>query len=55
MLGRSCACAAVDQLLARHTGVPLERVRKDADRDFIMTAEEARSYGIVDDVITALT
>jgi ATP-dependent Clp protease, protease subunit len=42
----------VDELLSRHTGVALEKVRKDTDRDFIMTAEEARSYGIVDEIIT---
>jgi ATP-dependent Clp protease protease subunit len=43
----------LDEILAKHTGQPLEKIRKDTDRDFIMTAEEAREYGIVDQVITS--
>jgi ATP-dependent Clp protease protease subunit len=43
----------LDQILARHTGQPFEKVTRDTDRDFIMTAEQAREYGIVDDIITA--
>ena len=43
----------LDQILARHTGQPLEKVTRDTDRDFIMTADEARDYGIVDDIIAA--
>jgi ATP-dependent Clp protease, protease subunit len=42
----------LDELLAQHTGQPLEKVSKDTDRDFIMTAEEAKAYGIVDEIIT---
>jgi ATP-dependent Clp protease, protease subunit len=42
----------LDELLALHTGQPLEKVSKDTDRDFIMTAEEAKAYGIVDEIIT---
>jgi ATP-dependent Clp protease protease subunit len=42
----------LDQMIAHHTGQEMERVRKDTDRDFIMSAEEARVYGIVDEVIT---
>ena len=42
----------LDRLLAHHTGQPLERVAHDTDRDFIMSAVEAKEYGIVDEVIT---
>ena len=42
----------LDELLAKHTGQALEKVSKDTDRDFIMTAEEAKAYGIVDEIIT---
>ena len=41
----------LDEILAEKTGQPLEKVSRDTDRDFIMTAEAARDYGIVDDVI----
>lgn len=43
----------LDEMLAHHTGQSVEKVRKDTDRDFIMSGEEAKSYGIVDDVITS--
>ena len=43
---------ALDQILAHHTGQTVERVKTDTDRDFIMGAEEAVLYGIVDEVIT---
>lgn len=43
----------LDKILADHTGQPLERVAKDTDRDFIMGAEEAHEYGIIDEVISA--
>jgi len=42
----------LDELMAQHTGQPLEKVAKDTDRDFIMTADEAKAYGIVDEIIT---
>jgi ATP-dependent Clp protease protease subunit len=42
----------LDQMIAHHTGQPLEKVKKDTDRDFIMSADEAKDYGIVDEVIT---
>jgi ATP-dependent Clp protease protease subunit len=38
--------------LADHTGQDLERVHKDTDRDFIMSAAEAKAYGIIDEVIS---
>ena len=40
-------------MLADDTGQSTERVSKDTDRDFIMTAEEAVAYGLIDEVITA--
>ena len=42
----------LDEILAFHTGQPLERVAKDTDRDFIMSAPEAKEYGIVDEVLS---
>jgi ATP-dependent Clp protease, protease subunit len=42
----------LDQLIAEHTGQPLEKVGRDTDRDYILTAQEAVEYGIVDEVIT---
>jgi len=39
-----------NQILARHTGQPLERVEKDTDRDRFMSPEEAKDYGIIDAV-----
>jgi len=43
----------MDEIVALHTGQPIERVHKDTDRDFVMSAEEAKEYGIIDDVIVA--
>jgi ATP-dependent Clp protease protease subunit len=42
----------VEEILARHTGQPIERIASDTDRDFILRAEEARDYGVVDEVIS---
>jgi len=41
----------LNEIAAERTGQPLERIEKDMDRDFFMTAEEAKHYGIIDDVI----
>ncbi|VVM07400.1 ATP-dependent Clp endopeptidase proteolytic subunit ClpP [Methylacidimicrobium tartarophylax] len=41
----------LNQILAMHTGQPLERLVKDTDRDFFMSADEAKEYGIVDEVV----
>ena len=41
----------LDEILAAHTGQPLERIREDTDRDFFMSGEEAREYGLIDEVI----
>ena len=42
----------LDEVLSEHTGKTPEQIEKDSDRDYYMTAEEARDYGIVDEVIT---
>jgi ATP-dependent Clp protease protease subunit len=47
--------ALLDEILAQHTGQSLDKVKKDTDRDFIMTAEQAKDYGIVDDIISTRT
>ena len=41
----------LNQILAKHTGKPLKEVEKDTDRDFYLSAEEAKKYGIIDEVI----
>jgi ATP-dependent Clp protease, protease subunit len=43
----------LDELLARHTGQTVEKIHADTDRDFVMDAEEAREYGIIDEVISS--
>jgi ATP-dependent Clp protease protease subunit len=43
----------LEELIARHTGQPLEKVAKDTDRDYILTAQEAVEYGVVDEVISS--
>lgn len=42
----------LNDILVRHTGQPLERVEKDVERDYIMSAEQTREYGIIDEVIS---
>jgi ATP-dependent Clp protease protease subunit len=42
----------INLILAEHTGQPVERVRKDTERDFFMSSEEAQEYGILDKTIT---
>ena len=41
----------LDEIIAKHTGQPLEKVSSDTERDFFMSSEEARDYGIIDRVI----
>ena len=41
----------LNKILAKHTGQPLEKIEKDTDRDFYLTAEEAKEYGLIDEVI----
>ena len=42
----------INKLLVKHTGQSLNKIEKDTDRDFFMSAEEAKAYGIIDEVIT---
>ncbi len=44
--------AKLNQLLSEHTGQPLERIEADTERDFFMSAEEAKTYGLIDQVIS---
>jgi ATP-dependent Clp protease protease subunit len=41
----------LDEILARHTGQPIERISKDTDRDYFMSPSEAKDYGLIDEVI----
>ncbi len=43
----------VNEILARHTSQPLERIVRDTDRDFILSAEQAVEYGVVDEILTS--
>ncbi len=45
--------ASLDGVLAEHTGQSEEKIHNDTDRDFILVAEEAREYGLIDEVISA--
>ena len=41
----------LNRILAKHTGKPLEQIEKDTDRNFFMSAEEAKEYGLIDEII----
>ncbi len=43
----------INQILSKHTGRPLAQIEKDADRDFFMTPEDAKKYGLIDEIIKA--
>lgn len=43
--------AGLNEIMAKHTGQPLEKVERDVERDFWMNAQQAREYGIVDEII----
>jgi ATP-dependent Clp protease protease subunit len=43
----------VDEILSRHTGQPIDKIAADADRDFILTAEGAKDYGLIDEVLAS--
>lgn len=45
---------SLNEILAKHTGQPLERIEEDADRDFYMSSEEAKAYGMIDEVVESL-
>ena len=42
----------MNKLMAKHTGQPVERIERDTDRDRFMSAEEAKEYGLIDNVIS---
>ena len=41
----------LNEIMARHSGQPLERIEKDTERDYFLSAEDARQYGIIDEVV----
>jgi ATP-dependent Clp protease protease subunit len=43
--------SSLEEVLAHHTGQTVEKIAADTDRDFVMTAAEAKAYGIIDEVI----
>ena len=43
----------LNQILVKHTGQPLSKIEKDTDRDFYLTSQEAKEYGIIDEIIKA--
>ncbi len=45
----------LNQILAGHTGQPIERIAKDTDRDFYMSPQQAKDYGVVDEILTKHT
>ncbi len=44
----------LNEILAKHSGQPVEKVQKDGDRDFFMSAAEAKAYGLVDEVVETM-
>lgn len=44
--------ASLNEIMARHTGQPLEKIERDVERDFWMSAQQAKEYGIIDEIIT---
>jgi ATP-dependent Clp protease protease subunit len=41
----------INEILAKHTGKPIEQIERDTDRDYYMSAEEAKEYGIIDQIL----
>ncbi len=41
----------LNEILAKHSGQPLKRIQDDTERDYIMSAEQGKDYGIIDEVI----
>lgn len=41
----------LNQILVKHTGQPMEKIERDTDRDFFLTAQEAKNYGLIDEII----
>jgi len=49
---RYCAMRlTINTLLAKHSGQPVERIEKDVERDYIMNPEQAKEYGMIDEII----
>lgn len=44
----------INEIIAKHTGQPIDKIEKDTDRDFFMSAQEAKDYGMVDEVVESL-
>ncbi len=44
----------LNEILAKHTGQSIEKIQKDSDRDYFMSAEEAKAYGLVDEVVESV-
>jgi len=44
----------LNEILVKHTGQPYRRIEEDVDRDFYMSSQEAKTYGLVDEVIESL-
>lgn len=42
----------LEEIMAKHTGQPIEKIKNDTERDYILTADEAKEYGLVDEVVT---
>ena len=43
----------VNGILVQHTGQPLEKIQRDTDRDFFLSAQQAKEYGLIDEVIVS--
>jgi ATP-dependent Clp protease protease subunit len=43
--------ASLNEIMAKHTGQPIEKIERDVERDFWMSAQQAREYGIIDEII----
>jgi ATP-dependent Clp protease protease subunit len=43
--------AVANEIITKHTGQPMDRVAKDTDRNYYMSAEEAKEYGLIDDLL----
>jgi ATP-dependent Clp protease protease subunit len=42
----------LNEIMAKHTGQPIDRINRDTERDFYMSGKQAKEYGLIDDVIT---
>jgi ATP-dependent Clp protease, protease subunit len=43
--------SVINRLLADHSGQPMERIEQDVERDFIMSAQQAKEYGLIDEIV----